>query len=122
MTMASLLCIMTGQCTIDNPCKENNGDCDNDDECEGTLKCGKNNCLGDGFLPDDDCCYQLEEFQPVGPQINQSLARVFRGGWTICYTSPYSYQMTDTDVVAIESQNCTENKIMMACRQFFNAF
>ena len=39
---------------IRGKCGEGDGDCDSDDECEGSLKCGKDNCpWGDG----DDCCY-----------------------------------------------------------------
>ena len=33
------------------------GDCDNDANCEGRLKCGTNNCFGEGFDLTDDCCY-----------------------------------------------------------------
>ena len=47
-------------CTAANPCGPNQGDCDNDDECSGDLRCGTNNCLRDvGYLFDSgaDCCY-----------------------------------------------------------------
>ena len=43
-------------CTEDKPCKEDEGDCDNDDECAGNLKCGSDNCIGDAFEHTDDCC------------------------------------------------------------------
>ena len=33
------------------------GDCDNDDHCSGSLKCGKDNCVGPNFDRTDDCCY-----------------------------------------------------------------
>eukprot|EP00931_Biecheleriopsis_adriatica_P098324 TRINITY_DN7225_c0_g3_i2.p1 TRINITY_DN7225_c0_g3~~TRINITY_DN7225_c0_g3_i2.p1 ORF type:complete len:944 (-),score=82.85 TRINITY_DN7225_c0_g3_i2:70-2901(-) len=36
------------------PCPRGAGDCDSDSECQGDLKCGRDNCpWGDG----DDCCY-----------------------------------------------------------------
>ena len=35
------------------------GDCDTDDDCEGSLMCGKNNCKGDFFNNDDDCCTDI---------------------------------------------------------------
>ena len=35
-----------------NPCNEG----DRDSNCSGSLVCGNNNCIGDGFDPDDDCC------------------------------------------------------------------
>jgi len=41
-----------GCCTDKNQCREFEGDCDEDKECEGNLVCGKNNCIwGKG-----DCC------------------------------------------------------------------
>ena len=46
-------------CSIDKPCGIYEGDCDDNDECLGTLKCGEDNCLDVGLpignLP--DCCY-----------------------------------------------------------------
>ena len=45
-------------CTKDAPCKEKGGDCDDDQDCEGSLVCGHNNCKE--FNPDAeetyDCC------------------------------------------------------------------
>ena len=51
-------------CTgADNCCGRNGykcglgeGDCDRNSDCIGDLVCGKNNCVGDGFDPTDDCC------------------------------------------------------------------
>ena len=44
-------------CTIDYPCKINEGNCDSDDECQSSLFCGSNNCPADlGVLPSVDCC------------------------------------------------------------------
>ena len=40
-------------------CVEAEGDCDHDDECEGTLQCGTDNCpvQSGGYWDDkDDCC------------------------------------------------------------------
>ena len=43
-------------CSIDKPCGIYEGDCDDDDECLGTLECGEDNCL-EGFESHTDCCY-----------------------------------------------------------------
>ena len=43
-------------CTAANPCGPNQGDCDNDDECSGDLRCGTNNCFWD-VGGGADCCY-----------------------------------------------------------------
>lgn len=43
-------------CTTDSPCGAQEGDCDADDDCEGTLQCGHRNCAWDG---DDDCCVAM---------------------------------------------------------------
>ena len=39
-----------------NPCGIGEGDCDNDEECEGDLKCGKNNCEFSYYSERADCC------------------------------------------------------------------
>ena len=40
-------------------CQEWEGDCDEDLECEGTLRCGSNNCPAENnWSHDVDCCYQ----------------------------------------------------------------
>ena len=41
-----------------NLCKEGEGDCNHDRDCQGLLVCGKDNCGGSGGLWDgtDDCC------------------------------------------------------------------
>ena len=45
-----------GFCTC-NQCSENEGDCDLDEECQGDLVCGSNNCLeSHGFDSEIDCC------------------------------------------------------------------
>ena len=43
-------------CTEENPCTEGDGDCDNHDQCSGSLVCGNDNCVGYGFDGSDDCC------------------------------------------------------------------
>ena len=56
----------TSCCTSSNPCEAGFGDCDTDDDCIDTLKCGQgngldNNCDGSlGFGWDYDCCYEPE--------------------------------------------------------------
>jgi len=72
--------IDTGKCcTEENPCVEEEGDCENDAECKPGLICGKNNCklFGDFFHEKDDCCINLnlnkksptENFEiPLEPQ------------------------------------------------------
>ncbi len=52
-------------CTEEYPCGEGEGDCDNDDHCEGDLVCGKNNCVGDTFEDADDCCVVTLECGPT---------------------------------------------------------
>ena len=53
-------------CTSSNPCEAGYGDCDTDDDCIGTLKCGQgngfdNNCDNSlGFGDAYDCCYEPE--------------------------------------------------------------
>ena len=37
--------------------QEGEGDCDADEHCVGSLKCGKDNCAGANFDPTDDCCF-----------------------------------------------------------------
>ena len=45
-------------CSQDNPCKEDEGQCYSNKQCDGTLKCGKSNCLTElGYQKDQDCCF-----------------------------------------------------------------
>ena len=39
-------------------CSAGAGDCDSDSDCFGDLRCGSNNCQGQGFDDSDDCCYR----------------------------------------------------------------
>ena len=46
-------------CTLENSCSVDEGDCDTDDVCQGSLVCGLNNCPG--YLNYDsavDCCFK----------------------------------------------------------------
>ena len=44
-------------CTTGNPCGEDEGDCDYNDECQDGLFCGSSNCLASlGFDSEIDCC------------------------------------------------------------------
>ena len=48
-------------CTSENPCKKDGGDCDDDNQCEGDLVCGEDNCkeswIGTmNFKATTDCC------------------------------------------------------------------
>lgn len=46
-------------CTIEKPCAENEGDCDNNNECQSGLKCGQDNCpVSLGYDWSIDCCYK----------------------------------------------------------------
>jgi len=45
-------------CCNGRQCGINEGDCDSDIHCAGTLICGNDNCEGDGFDGTDDCCYE----------------------------------------------------------------
>ena len=47
-------------CSYSDPCLEGEGDCENDDHCATGLRCGDNNCDGDSFDGDDDCCEPSE--------------------------------------------------------------
>jgi len=42
-------------CTENTKCGDGQGDCDNDDQCEGDGFCGIG-CVGNGFYSDQDCC------------------------------------------------------------------
>ena len=59
-------------CTKEHKCGIGEGDCDKDEECEGNLICGKNNCKSH-FSYDADCCYEPKE----GKHQRLKLARRF---------------------------------------------
>ena len=44
---------------MENPCEENQGDCDYDAECSDELVCGLNNCPESlGHDAEFDCCFR----------------------------------------------------------------
>ena len=45
-------------CTTLRRCGINQGDCDSDNECEGTLTCGIGNCAVHLFPENADCCQE----------------------------------------------------------------
>ena len=48
---------------IDFQCGDNEGDCDNDNQCKEGLKCGSDNCdISLGFASTVDCCYSDVDF------------------------------------------------------------
>ena len=63
----SAVCDWTGSekwscCSTLNQCGAGEGDCDEDEDCAGSLKCGSNNCFTDDgpgalFSSAADCCY-----------------------------------------------------------------
>ena len=52
-------------CSGSSPCQENEGDCDIDSDCNGDLKCGKDNCPGSNFHAMADCCYEPSKKQTL---------------------------------------------------------
>ena len=54
-------------CSSSNQCAEGEGDCDDDDDCSGNLKCGQGNGFDDncdtslGFGSKYDCCYDPDK-------------------------------------------------------------
>ena len=47
-------------CTTSNQCDIGEGDCDINAECKSGLVCGLQNCIGDTFDANDDCCRERE--------------------------------------------------------------
>ena len=51
-----------GNCTSNNLCGEDGGDCDHNSECKEGHKCGTDNCRSFlGFHSQFDCCFSTEE-------------------------------------------------------------
>jgi hypothetical protein len=48
-------------CTAEEPCRDGEGDCDSNDDCDDGLVCGQNNCnqFGDFYHQKDDCCTKM---------------------------------------------------------------
>ena len=54
-------------CDTSHPCGEDQGDCDNDSECLGSLVCGKNNCNLSKFPTSKiDCCEKEQKGYMIG--------------------------------------------------------
>ena len=76
-------------CSISNQCGVGEGDCDNDNECLGNLKCGQGNGLDDncdtslGFGSNYDCCYDPNP----GGSLVESGCQDGNGGWSCCSSS-----------------------------------
>ena len=43
-------------CTLQSPCQINEGDCDDDKDCVGSLICGIQNCEDQRYPENADCC------------------------------------------------------------------
>ena len=65
-------------CSLEIPCIEGEGDCDNDDQCLGSLLCGKSNCkrLGEFYPDKGNCCAKLIP-QQRSLQINKVTGKHF---------------------------------------------
>ena len=46
-------------CSRSSPCAENEGDCDSDDDCQGDLVCGQDNCPSNWGSSEADCCKSI---------------------------------------------------------------
>ena len=64
------------------------GDCDTDDDCEGSLMCGKNNCKGDFFSANDDCCTDI-------PPPCSSEQKTEYLGWQYDVANPKAYSQQE---------------------------
>ena len=78
ISVESSTCDWTGTetwecCTIAKPCKEKEGDCDNDKQCEQGLSCGLNNCrsLNPSLYFDEgaDCCFKKSKLNNIQTEI-----------------------------------------------------
>ena len=70
-------------CSNSNPCRENEGDCDNDNDCLGNLKCGHGNGLEDNcdnsFAEGADCCYDPKYNATLSPSTTNEPTTIFNG-------------------------------------------
>ena len=64
-------------CTVVLPCDAGEGTCKSDDQCMGTLVCGKNNCYGDNFGANDNCCTEPEQDDWGGWDVINCLSILF---------------------------------------------
>ena len=71
-----------GYCTINYPCEENEGDCDDDSQCMGYLECGIDNCPSYlGFSSTTDCCTSGIAERGCTKSISKSYKRWY---WLLC--------------------------------------
>ena len=56
-------------CTSSDRCNIGEGDCDFDSDCSENLFCGMNNCVGDTFDIDDDCCTNRSDYTQCSGKI-----------------------------------------------------
>jgi hypothetical protein len=97
-------------CSIENPCKEREGDCDSNDECEGDLRCGENNCNKihpanpANFDALADCCVQPRACDWSGTSNTDT--------WSCCTDSEPCEENEgdcDSDVQCIDELICGDN-------------
>ena len=79
-----------GCCTRKKPCNIGGGDCDNDSECAGNLKCGTDNCAADFSSPGSnwglvaDCCFGATPAPTSAPGQCNGVPNV---DWSCCSSS-----------------------------------
>ena len=97
-------------CTASSPCGLGYGDCDTDEECEGPLVCGDNNCEAGDYRM--DCCQE----KVCLPGLND---------WTCCTeSSPCGLGNGDCDsdidcqgILVCGDNNCADGDYRMDCCQ-----
>ena len=52
----ALICNGGDKCCESRLCFSGEGNCENDDQCSGSLRCGTRNCVGGTFDTNDNCC------------------------------------------------------------------
>ena len=84
-----------------NPCTRGNGDCDDDDECEGSLVCGHLNCLNNTVT---DCCTNIcsNDSQCLNQECEteKNMCRLdsYSTNWSLCTVdSPCIFDEGDCD-------------------------
>ena len=52
----AMICNGGDKCCECRLCFSSKGNCENDDQCSGSLRCGTRNCVGGTFDTNDNCC------------------------------------------------------------------
>ena len=52
----AMICNGGDKCCESRLCFSGEGNCENDDQCSGSLRCGTRNCVGGTFDTNDNCC------------------------------------------------------------------